>query len=217
MKTDSQLQQDVMAELRWEPGLDEAEIGVTVSDGVVTLSGFAKSYAEKMTAESAARRVAGVRAIAEEIKVRWPTEPQTQDVEVAKRILESFRWDVSVPEDEISVKVEHGWVTLSGAVDWNYQREAAQLAAGRINGVIGLNNQITIRQAPLADDVRDRIMAAIKRSAELEASRLIVTTEGDKVVLSGRVKAWSEREIAERAAWSAPGVTRVEDNIIVAT
>ena len=216
MKTDLQLQSDVMDELLFEPSVDAADIGVAVTDGVVTLSGFTKSYAEKMAAEKAARRVAGVKAIAEEIKVRFPSDPKTADPEIAKRILDIFAWDVTVPDDRIKVKVENGWVTLTGMVDWYFQSEAARRAAAKINGVVGVNDLIEIRKLPMAHDVRDRIVSAIKRSADLDASSITVTTEGGTVRLAGRVKAWHERDVAERAAWAAAGVVRVEDNIVIA-
>jgi osmotically-inducible protein OsmY len=215
-KTDSQLQRDVMDELVWEPSVDHADIGVAVTDGVVTLSGFVKSYAQKLAAEKAARRVAGVKALAEELKVRFPSDPKTSDAEIAKRIVDMFAWDVEVPDDKISVKVEHGWVTLTGTVDWFYQSDAAKKVAGKITGVIGVSNQIEVRKMPVAGDIKDRIMDAFKRQANLDAASVSVHTDGGKVTLSGKVKAWHERGLAERAAWAAPGVIKVEDNIVIA-
>ena len=214
-KSDSQLQRDVMDELIWEPSVDHAEIGVAVTDGVVTLSGYVKSYAEKVAAEKAVRRVAGVRAIAEEIKVRLASDRKTGDAEIAKRIADIFSWDVLVPDDKITVKVERGCVTLAGAVDWHYQSDAARKAAGKISGVTGISNLICVRQRPAAIDVRERILDAFKRQANLDAAGLTVIVDGGKVTLGGKVTAWYERGIAERAAWAAPGVTLVEDNIIV--
>ncbi|WP_454884176.1 BON domain-containing protein [Sphingomonas oryzagri] len=215
-KSDGQLQRDVLDELAWEPSVDQAELGVSVVDGVVTLSGFVTSYAEKIAAEKAARRVAGVRAIAEEIKVRFASDRKTGDAEVAKRIADILAWDALVPDDGITIKVEHGWVTLSGMVDWNYQANAAGKAAGKITGVTGIINLIAVRQHPVATDVRDRILDAFRRQANLDAGGISVRTDGGKVVLTGQVKAWYERGVAERAAWSAPGVTRVEDHLTVA-
>lgn len=216
MKTDSQLQYDVLAELEWEPSVDHADIGVAVNDGVVTLSGYVKSYPQKMAAERATRRVAGVKAIAEEIKVRFASDPKTADHEIAKRILDMFAWNVSIPDDKLSVKVEHGWVTLSGAVDWNFQSDEARKTAGRVTGVTGVTNLISVKKLPVPSDIRDRIMQAFKRQADLDASSVTVVTDGGTVKLGGRVRAWNERGIAERAAWAAPGVTKVEDNIVVA-
>lgn len=216
MKTDLQLQRDVFDELHFEPSVDAADIGVSVTDGVVTLNGFTKTYAEKMAAEKAVRRVAGVKAIAEELKVRFASDKKTADSEIARRILDIFAWDVTVPDDRIKVKVENGWVTLTGAVDWYFQSDAARRAAAKINGVAGVNDLIEIRKLPVAHDVRDHIVSAIKRSADIDASSITVSTEGGTVRLGGRVKAWHERDVAERAAWAAAGVNRVEDNIVVA-
>jgi len=215
-KTDSQLQHDVIAELEWEPSVDHADIGVAVNDGVVTLSGFVKSYPEKLAAEKAARRVAGVRAIAEEITTRYSFDPKTADHEIAKRILDIFAWSVSVPDDKIQVKVEQGYVTLSGTVDWHYQSDEAKKLAGKIKGVVGITNLIAVQQPVSAFDVKSRIMAAIKRQADFDAAAVTVRTEGDKVFLGGKVKAWADRKVAEQAAWAAPGVTRVIDDIVVA-
>ncbi|AOH83148.1 ornithine aminotransferase [Sphingomonas panacis] len=215
-KTDSQLQHDVIAELEWEPRVDHADIGVAVNDGVVTLSGYVKTYPEKFAAEEAARRVAGVRAIAEEIKVRLASEPKTADHEIAKRVVDLFAWNVSIPDKRLSVKVERGWVTLSGTVDKHYQSEEARRAAGRVSGVLGVVNLITVKQLPVPADIKDRIMAAFKRQANLDATTVSVATEGGKVKLSGKVRAWSERGLAEQAAWAAPGVTAVQDDIVVA-
>ena len=216
MKTDSQLQHDVMAELEWDPSIHHTDIGVSVTGGVVTLSGIVRSYAEKVEAEQAVHRVAGTRAIAEELKVRYPSDAKTADTEIAKRIVDVLAWDALVPADRISVKVEQGWVTLTGTVEWFYQKEAARRAAGRITGVVGISNLVTLSHAPVASDIKERIVAAIKRSANADAASLTVLTDGGKVTLGGRVNAWSERQIAERAAWAAPGVTSIEDNIIVA-
>jgi len=212
-KTDKELQQDVMAELEWEPSVDHADIGVSVHEGVVTLSGYVKSYPEKMAAEKAVRRVAGVRAIAEDIKVRYATDPKMADHEIAKRILEMFAWNVSIPHEAIKVKVEHGWVTLTGHVDWFYQAEEARKAAGGVKGVVGVTNLVEVKQRPLGSDIRNRIVAAIKRQADLDAASITVATDGGTVKLGGKVKAWQERAIAERAAWGAAGGTKGEDNI----
>lgn len=215
-KTDGQLQRDVMDELEWEPSVDHADIGVAVTDGVVTLSGYVKTYPEKIAAEKATRRVAGVRAIAEEIKVHFASEPQMADHEIAKRLLDMMAWTVSIPTEKVKVKVEHGWVTLSGMVDWDYQRKEAFRSASRVTGVAGVTNLIEVKVHPAPADVKERIVSAFKRQADLDAAGVTVSTEGGTVKLGGKVKAWAERGVAERAAWSAPGVTRVEDNITIA-
>jgi osmotically-inducible protein OsmY len=215
MKTDSQLQRDVIEELEWDPSIDHADIGVSVTDSVVTLNGYVKTYAEKMAAEKAAKRVAGVKAIAEEIKIRYPSDAKTADHEIAKRILDMFRWNVLIPQEAIQVKVEHGWVTLTGNVAWHYQSQEAKNATARISGVTGVTNLIAIRSAPTTANLHKRIEEAFRRQADLDANTVTIKTEGSKVFLGGRVKAWHERRVAEQAAWSAPGVTQVEDNIMV--
>ena len=215
MKTDSQLQRDVMDELTWEPSIDHAHIGVAAKGGVVTLSGFVSNYAQKMAAEHAAERVAGVQGIAEELKVRFSSDPKSSDEEIARRILDLFAWDVIIPKDKITVTVERGWVALSGKLNWNYQKEAARKAAGRIAGVIGISNKIEVNNILAVDDVRERIMAAFKRSSAADASALTVTADGSTIQLGGNVHSWHERQIAERTAWAAPGVNFVQDNILV--
>ena len=159
MKTDSQLQHDVLEELKWEPQVDHSQIGVAAKDGVVTLSGLVPTYAQKVAAEKAARRVSGVKAIAEEIEIRFASDPKTSDGEIAQRILDIFRWDVTMP-DQLTVKVEHGWVTIGGAVEWNFQKLAAFKAASKINGVKGVTNMIEVRSRPTPHDVRERIVSA---------------------------------------------------------
>jgi osmotically-inducible protein OsmY len=214
MKTDSQLQKDVMAELEWEPRVDHANIGVAVQDGV-TLSGFVSSYTCKLAAEKAAKRVKGVRGLAEEIEVRFPSDAKTADPEIAKRIADMFDWSATIPKNKLSVKVEHGWVTLSGEVAYHFHREAAKDLASRITGVKGVSNLIEVKKSPSSFDVRSRIVDALKRTADIDASTITVVTEGDTVKLGGKVHANYERRIAERAAWAAPGVNRIEDNIMV--
>jgi osmotically-inducible protein OsmY len=215
MRTDSQLQHDVMAELQWEPRVDHANIGVAAKDGVVTLSGFVSNYSSKIAAEKAARRVKGVRGLAEEIEVRFASDPKTSDPEIAKRIADMFDWSVTIPRDKVAVKVEHGWVTLSGTVDYHFHRQSAKDLASRITGVKGVTNLVEVKTAPSPADVKDRIIAAFKRNADLDASTITVVADGSTVRLGGKVHAWYERQIAERAAWAAPGVNRIEDNIAV--
>ena len=215
MKIDSQLQRDVMDELRWEPQVDSAHIGVTAKNGIVTLTGSVPNYSQKLAAEGAACRVAGVKAIAEEIDVRFVGDPPTSDPEIAERIVNMLKWDVTVPDD-IKVKVEHGRVTLTGEVDWNYQKAAAAKPAGRIAGVKYVTNLITVKPTVSPADVRHRIMSAFTRSSALDANALDIAVEGGTVKLSGTVRGWNERRIAENAAWAAPGVTKVKDEIVFA-
>ncbi|MGB5076763.1 MAG: BON domain-containing protein [Sphingorhabdus sp.] len=215
MKSDSQLQKDVMAELEWEPRVDHANIGVAAQDGVVTLTGHVSSYSSKLAAEQAARRVKGVRGLAEEIEVRFPSDAKMSDPEIAKRIADMFEWSVNIPKEKIGIKVEHGWVTLSGQVGFNYLRENAKDMVSRTSGVKGVTNLIEVKHSPSALDIRSRIVDALKRSADLDASTITVVTDGDTVKLGGKVHTSYERRIAQRAAWAAPGVNRIEDNILV--
>ena len=170
MKTDNQLQRDVMDELEWVPNVDAAQIGVAAKGGVVTLSGFVESYAQKMAAEHTAAGVLGVQALAEELKVRFASGPKTSDTEIASRIVNLFLWNVSIPHDKIAVKVENNWVTLSGTVEWNYQKQAAHSAAGHIGGVLGVTDLIAVRNTQSTVDIRERILAAFKRSSVVDAS-----------------------------------------------
>lgn len=214
-KADSKLQHDVMAELEWDPRIDPAAIGVSVTHGVVTLNGFVQCFAEKLAAERAAMRVAGVKAVANDIKVRFASDRKLADHEIAKRIRDIFEYNVLIPEDSIQIAVDAGWVKLSGMVEWRYQSDEAARAASKISGVTGVSNGIVLRSKMSIADIRRRIENAFKRQAGLDAGSVEITTSGNKVTLSGKVKALHERQLAEQAAWSAPGVTQVEDRIIV--
>lgn len=214
-KSDADLQRDVQDELEWEPRVDHAEIGVSVTDGVVALNGYVKSYAEKMAAEHAAMRVEGVKAVADEINVRLSSDGKLADHEIAKRILDIFEYNVLIPDDGIHVTVDGGWVKLSGEVEWRYQSDEAARAAGKISGVTRVSNGIVIRSKSSISDIRRRIEDAFERQAGLDAASVTIATSGHKVTLGGKVKAWHERRLAEQAAWSAPGVTQVEDRIVI--
>ena len=216
MKTNSQLQLDVLNELKWDPSVHHEAIGAAVNDGVVMLSGVVKSYAEKLNAEKAARRVKGVKAIAEELTVRYDYQPKTGDSEIARRISDVIAWDPLIPHDRVEVTVENGGVRLGGKVDWNYQRDLAFKAASKISGVTIIQNMIQVTAAIDSIVVRERIEQAFERHADLEADKITVRAEGHKVFLGGEVNSWNERSIAERAAWSAPGVSQIQDNIVVA-
>jgi len=213
--SDLKLQQDVAEELVFEPSVNAAHIGVTANKGVVTLTGFVTSYAEKLAAERAARRVKGVKAIAEEIQVRLASDVKHADDEIAARAINILKWQVGLPADRITVKVEGGIVSLDGNVDWRYQITDAESAIHKLSGVVDVINQIRLAAPVHAYEVREKIQKALERSAELEALGITVQADGGKVVLSGKVRAWYERDLAERAAWSAPGVTVVEDHITV--
>jgi len=215
MKTDTQLQHDVIAELKWEPSIKAEHIGVEVEDGVVTLAGHVDSYGEKWHAERAAQRVAGVMALTVEIEVKLPGPSKRSDVDIARSVENTLIWMVWLPKDSVKVKVESGWVTLSGEVEWAYQRSAAASAVRYLMGVTGVSDTILVRPSISLSAVKLDIEAALKRRAGAHAKKISVEIEGSEVTLSGKVDTWSEREMAAHSAWSTPGVRSVVDNITV--
>ena len=208
------LRQHIIDELEFDPSIDAAQIGVAVEDGVVTLSGHVPTYAQMVAAERATEGVKGVKAIAMEIEVRYPFGSSTADDQIAKRAADALAWNI-VPPDSVQVTVQKGWVTLIGKVDWNYQKVAAESAVSSLKGVTGLTNRLEVKPRAEPRDVKRKIVAALHRSAQLEANNIDVSVTGGKVRLDGKVKAWSERRLVEKAAWAAPGVTQVEDNLKV--
>lgn len=212
---DISLRQDILDELEFEPSLDAANIGVAVDKGVVTLTGHVSSYAEKIIAEKAVQRVKGVRAVAEEIEVRYPNDKKLADDEIAQRALAIIAWDATVPADKVRVMVEKGWITLSGEVEWQYQRAAAEKAVRKLSGVRGVSNLLTIRPHLDAANIKHHIEGALKRNAEVEANAIRVQVLGSTITLDGQVQTWHERDMVERAAWAVPGVTAVDDRLTI--
>jgi osmotically-inducible protein OsmY len=217
MQSDEQVQRDVLEELRLDPTVDASQIGVTARDGVVTLTGLVPTLAQKYAAEGVAKRVFGVRGVADDIEVRLFGDGVRTDTDIAKAVLDTLRWDSMVPDDKIKVTVEKGWVTLEGAVDWNYQREASGRAVRNLSGVRALSNLISVKpQAKISPaEVKREIFDAFRRSADLEARRIGVDTKNGKVVLHGNVQNWTEFDAAQRAAWSVPGVAEVDNQLVV--
>jgi osmotically-inducible protein OsmY len=215
MSHDSHLQQAVLDELNWEPSVTAAHIGVTANAGVITLTGHVISYAQKHAAETAVRRVKGVKAVAEEIEVRLPYETKRSDEEIAGAAIGRFEWDVSIPRDAIKVTVDQGWVTLTGEVDWHYQKDAASMDVRALFGVTGVSNQITIKPTVNTSNISDDIMHALHRSWFFDPKTINVSADEGEVRLSGTVRSWHERQVAAATAWAAPGVTDVVNDIVI--
>jgi len=209
---DKELRQLVIDELEYEPSIDAADIGVAAENGVVTLSGHVADYVQKMAAERAAWRVKGVKGIAQEIEVRFPGDKKWNDDEIAQRAVNILAWNTLVPKDCARVRVSDGWITLSGSMKWNYQRQTAENEVRKLNGVKGVTNSIALTSVVQARDLERRIHDALKRHAEVEADAVRVDVRSDGTVrIEGRVDNWSEMQAVEHAVWSAPGVQRIDD------
>lgn len=213
---DLDLRREILDELEFQPHIDAAAIGVAVENGVVCLTGHVRTYAEKIAAERAVKRVKGVHAVAEEIEVRIPGDADVADDVIASRCLDVIHWYVAIPQDQIQVKVQQGWITLEGEVEWQYQKEGVENAVCKLAGVVGINNLLIVRPKVSPEDIKGRIENAMARNAELDTSHIRVTVEGKTVKLEGSVHLWRERKAVEHAAWAVPGVMHVENHILIA-
>lgn len=215
MRSDSEIKRDVEDELRWDPGLDATDIAVTVKNGVVTLAGFAKTYGEKFQAETAAQRVSGVLGVANDIEVRLPNTDHRPDPDIARDAVAAIKSQLPYAWEQIKVVVKNGVVTLEGQVEWDYQRARAETAVRHLKDVKYVANLIQLRPRAAPSEIQRKIEDAFRRSAEVDAQNITVEVNGSEVVLRGTVRSWAERREAERAAWAAPGVTKVDNRIAI--
>src|ERR1044072_2297414 len=216
MTTDTEIQKNVMEELKWDPIMQSAEIGAIVKDGIVTLVGYVDNYSQRLAAENAVKRVKDVRAVAIDIAISLPDDQRRSDTDLAAAALNALKWSSFVPEDKIRLKVDGGWITMEGEVEWQFQKESAYSAVSDLIGVHGVINRINVRPNITPVIVKDVIKKALERSADIEADSINISTDGGRIVLNGKVRSWAKRKEVERAVWATPGVIEVKDELIIA-
>ena len=215
MNSDNELQMKVTQELLWDPAVESMHVVVGVKNGIVTLTGYVQHFGKKQAAQQAAERVAGVKAVVNELDIKLPDSSERNDLDIAESALNALRLNTQVPRDAVKVAVESAWVTLEGSVDWHYQRIAAEHAVKNLPGIKGMINKIEIKPAALKNDIQEKIRNAFVRNAQIDATRVTLKLDGHKAVLAGSVRSWAERAQAESATWAAPGITQVENHILI--
>lgn len=216
MSGDSELQRKIEQELEWDPSVDARHIAVAVKNGIATLSGYVEQFSDKTHAEQAAERVHGVMAVIDKIELELPGSAHRNDLDIVESALTALKLNVLIPKDHIKIVAQNGWITLEGSVEWQYQRMAAEDTVRTIRGIKGISNKISIHAEGLKADIKDKIRSALVRNAQLDSNQIVIDVSGNKAILSGHVRSWSEKHQAEAATWAAPGIAAVENNIVIA-